>query len=532
MNTFSRSILARSLMTGAASLALTMMVAAELRAETVSVGGTDGAAGADGVNPGDDGAPGGDGGSVTASAGSAHSVTDPANQALAGGGNGGRGGDAAPLGDSGFEAGIGGDGGNGGSAGATAATAVTFGSVQTNANSQGGNGGAGGSGISGRFFSFDGDGGQGGSGGASATGRTKSGNVNVSASAAGGDGGGAFAFGNGGVGGSGSASATGRSRSGNVTVSASATGGDGGFEGFGFGGGGGDAGASSTALSSSGEALSSANATGGIGQDGLGSLGGSATATAKASATGGGLAISEAVATGGELEEGIFSVPGGANATSTAKSTFAVAGVRSIDEATVNILMLSGKATPDSGVATADAVAQAGGAGHAFVKPDNSAYAFSTVLPNKADVATLIGGASNVASAFLGPRDMVFGTAILGNNDFPDGPVDSFTFSESSSFDFSYGGDLLLGLIDGGGEFKVLINGVQTLAESFVSDTVINLGPDFGPNIDLKIVMIGAGDFVVGSAIPESSTWAMMIIGFAGLGAGAVLERPRWPLRQ
>jgi hypothetical protein len=111
----------------------------------------------------------------------------------------------------------------------------------------------------------------------------------------------------------------------------------------------------------------------------------------------------------------------------------------------------------------------------------------------------------------------VFGTAILGINYFPDGPVESFTYSASSTFDFAYRGDLLLGLIDGGGEFSIIINGVQTL-ESFISDTVINLGSDFGPNIDLTIVLYGSGDFVLGGAIPEPSTWAMMLVGFAGLG--------------
>jgi hypothetical protein len=110
---------------------------------------------------------------------------------------------------------------------------------------------------------------------------------------------------------------------------------------------------------------------------------------------------------------------------------------------------------------------------------------------------------------------MVFGTAILGNNDFPDGPVDSFTFSESSTFDFSYGGDLLLGVIDG--DFSVIINGVQVLAEDSVDDGVINLGSNFGPNIDLTIVSYGSGDFVLGGAVPEPSTWAMMALGFAGL---------------
>jgi hypothetical protein len=310
--------------------------------------------------------------------------------------------------------------------------------------------------------------------------------------------------GDGGQGGSATAVATGDSN-----VSASATGGAGGSEDTGFSGSGGQASATSTAMGGSGGASSSAYATGGFAPPGGG--GGFATATANAFAARGGLATSKAVATGGEQQEGIFSVPGGANATSSAKSTFSGASVRSTDEAVVSTAATT--LTGGDGVATANAVAQAGGAGHAFVKPDDAVYAFSTVLPNKADVATLIGGASNVASAFLGPRDTVFGTAILGNNDFPDGPVDSFTFSESSSFDFSYGGDLLLGVIDG--DFSVIISGVQVLAEDSVDDGVINLGSSFGPNIDLTIS--GFGTFAIGGAVPEPSTWAMMLLGFAGL---------------
>jgi hypothetical protein len=219
------------------------------------------------------------------------------------------------------------------------------------------------------------------------------------------------------------------------------------------------------------------------------------------------LAISQAAATGGERLN--FGGPNGAaNATSTAKSTFAVANVRLTDEAALSV-------ATTYGTATSNAVAQAGGAGQGFIKPDNSAYAFSTVLPDKADVATLIDGASTVASAFLGPRDIVFGTAILGITYFPDQPVDSFTFSESSTFDFSYRGDLLLGVIDG--DVSVIINGVQVLADEFVDDGVINLGSSFGPNIDLTIVSYG-GEFILGGAAPEPSTWAMMLVGFAGLG--------------
>jgi hypothetical protein len=47
----------------------------------------------------------------------------------------------------------------------------------------------------------------------------------------------------------------------------------------------------------------------------------------------------------------------------------------------------------------------------------------------------LIGSASNVADALLGPDDEIFGTAILEGS------------SASATFDFSFRGDLILGLI-------------------------------------------------------------------------------------
>jgi hypothetical protein len=84
-------------------------------------------------------------------------------------------------------------------------------------------------------------------------------------------------------------------------------------------------------------------------------------------------------------------------------------------------------------------------------------------------------------------------------------------------------------------EFTILDNGVEILdvtfeslavAESFFHDSVINLGSNLGPDIDLtfgyNLVADGSGgfgfDFAVGGAVPEPSTWAMMLIGFAGLG--------------
>ena len=70
--------------------------------------------------------------------------------------------------------------------------------------------------------------------------------------------------------------------------------------------------------------------------------------------------------------------------------------------------------------ATTNAIAQ-GGSGQAFANPGQTAYAFSTALPDKAYSATLIDGAHDVAGALLGPRDTVFGTAILGANYAADG---------------------------------------------------------------------------------------------------------------
>ena len=296
--------------------------------------------------------------------------------------------------------------------------------------------------------------------------------------------------------------------------------------------------------SGGGNASSSANATGGS-ASGFGGDGGSATATANASAAGGGTAIANAVAPGGvanatstdKTAKGALaqaqSTAGGSSgkAQSTALTSFSFVKVQS-----------AAAVAQVGGTATTNAIAQGGGSGQAFVNPGQTAYAFSTALPDKAYSATLIDGAHDVAGALLGPRDVVFGTAVVGANS--DGVGESAT----STFDFGYGGDLMLGLIDdqltgfAGGlgfqsmELTVTANGVElfestfkslAVAESFFRDRVIDLGSDFGgPGIDLTIaynlVADGSGgfgfDFAVGGAVPETSTWAMMLVGFAGLG--------------
>ena len=295
---------------------------------------------------------------------------------------------------------------------------------------------------------------------------------------------------------------------------------------------------------------------------------------ANASASGGGTAVATSVATGGAGGAGtVAGAAGAANATSsaqTARGALAQAQSTALGSsgeaqsiAKTNLTGVSVQSTamaPTGGTATTNAIAQ-GGAGQAFANPGQTAYAFSTALPDKAYATTLVGGASHVASALLGPRDAVFGTAILGANYAADGGGESTTYSASSTFDFGYGGDLQLGLIDdqqsgfanGLGfqsmEFTITADGVEILdttfrslavAESFFRDDVIDLGSDLGPNIDLTfgytLVADGTGgfgfDLAVGGAVPESSTWAMMLVGFAGLGfAGHRSTRRRAGLR-
>jgi PEP-CTERM motif len=93
-------------------------------------------------------------------------------------------------------------------------------------------------------------------------------------------------------------------------------------------------------------------------------------------------------------------------------------------------------------------------------------------------------------------------------------------------------------------EFTITADGVEILdttfrslaiAESFFRDDVIDLGSDLGPNIDLTfgytLVADGSGgfgfDLAIGGAVPEPSTWAMMLVGFAGLGFAAIGRQGR-----
>ena len=342
--------------------------------------------------------------------------------------------------------------------------------------------------------------------------------------------------------------------------SAGATGGDGGTGDIFYSDAakGGDASASSTATSTgSGGVESFATATGGVGGNqtffigARAGPGGNALSTADSTALSGGAATATATATAGAPGTGSQSSPawGAANATSraeTAKGAMAQAESTAVgpsgqaqSTAKTNLGGVSvqstaaastGSSLGSAEAVTTNAIAQ-GGAGQTFDKSRQTDDAFSTALPDKAYAATLIDGASNVVSALLGSRDKIFGTAILESSFVSD--------AVSSTFDFHYSGDLLLGLIDGSGPFAIDVNGVY-LFESFADDSIIDLGSNWGPSIDLTLIVAGgaSGDFAIGGAVPKSSTWAMMLFGFAGLAfagyrranTGHAPQAPRIPV--
>ena len=306
---------------------------------------------------------------------------------------------------------------------------------------------------------------------------------------------------------------------------------------------------------------------GAVGVSGNGGNGGNGTANATATATGGGAATATAAATGGAagtaFGTGVNGVGGAGNATASATTSRGAeaeslatasgspANAQSTAATSLGRVLLAQTVASASTAskATTNAIVQAGD-GQMLVNPGQSAYAFATALPAKSYSTALIGGASMVADALLGPGEAVFGTSILGANLSGDGsPAD--TYSASSTFDFAYRGDLILGLIaplDGAPtdfqkiDFTVTVDGTEALTRSFTSlatadaffaDDVLNLGPVTGVAdvmFSYDLVAGGSGgygmDLAFGGAVPEPSTWAMMLMGFAGLGYAA-LRRAR-----
>ena len=182
---------------------------------------------------------------------------------------------------------------------------------------------------------------------------------------------------------------------------------------------------SSATAKGSGSATASSTATAGVNT--LNAFTSGVSATSYAETAKGGLAQAQAQAG--------FNV---GSSQSTAKTTFGGVSVQSTVE------LFGGGST--------EATAQ-GGSGQSPVNSGFDGLAFATALPNAVYATMLIGNANNVAAALLGPDDRIFGTAILEGGG-------------TSTFDFSFSGDVILGEVD--------------------NDSVVNLGFFSGP-VDLTL---------------------------------------------
>jgi hypothetical protein len=128
-------------------------------------------------------------------------------------------------------------------------------------------------------------------------------------------------------------------------------------------------------------------------------------------------------------------------------------------------------------------------------------------MPQRARMASI-----RAITASRGPQDEIFSGPQINPQ------IHLVGDTVSSTLDFRF--DLLVGVIVGS-DFDIIVKGAQIFTGGSVTDTVINLGSNFGPNIDLTIDGFGTfafGGVVPETAIPEPTPWAMMLVGFAGIG--------------
>ena len=304
----------------------------------------------------------------------------------------------------------------------------------------------------------------------------------------------------------------------------------------------------------SGAATSTATATGGTGksQFGYGSDGGAATANATSTTVYLGPAIATATATGGNggsvrpLFD--FAGPGkGGDANATAS-------------ATGNSLPTTATATAIGGMGGAGAVG--GASGQASAQSTAQLGYGSVMTTAHSPAAQGQASASTTASVGAGPAAMLINitpgetvsdatllpaSKILGAGAMSaayGGAGESLTYSAEADFNFTTGApeEFYLTLLDnnasGNGfdklKFQVTVDGTievldtftsLSVAESFFSGNPLDLGAWSAANqtVDISYWLTasepGAGfGFTYNVAVPEASTWAMMWLGFAGLG--------------
>jgi hypothetical protein len=240
---------------------------------------------------------------------------------------------------------------------------------------------------------------------------------------------------------------------------------------------------------------------------------GTSNATASASAIGSGVATANATANG----------TGGGAATAISTSNG-----------------LSGQSI------TASATSPVGGPASAFTRTT-----FGGVPP---PIALTPGQSFSVVNAFVGgPLSISLGSMGAGYG----GAGESLTYQESADFKLGGQGTILLGLLSpvsiGNGfdssTFQIFVNGVVFLDQSFAdlasaniffSQNALDLGHFSGGATDIELLYSETMSSTEGfgftyafvatgfaNGVPEPSTWAMMLIGFVGLGVAFQARRRR-----
>jgi len=201
--------------------------------------------------------------------------------------------------------------------------------------------------------------------------------------------------------------------------------------------------------------------------NGFGGDGGSATAVAEESAASGAVTAS-AMAVGGRDGGYYYGDTQGGDATASAT---AISGRVSVSAMAVATGILNPGVVPG---------------------PNASAYAFAAAFPDKAEVAALTG------SNFAG--DIVFGIAVLDTEGwgFNDVYLTNATLTVGG-----YRGDLFLDVFNLGSGASI---------------------PGNGPFDETSVAVYGPGTFVLYGVVPQTSTWVMMLLGFAGLGVAGSMK--------
>ena len=164
---------------------------------------------------------------------------------------------------------------------------------------------------------------------------------------------------------------------------------------------------------------------------------------------------------------------------------------------------------------------------------NTTTYGFDfTSQPVSGDTYTL--GPVTFSSSQLTSYNDAYGMPYITDNNWGQASANTFTISSTTS---ALG--LFLGSYDGAATYSYLVNGVAgTVDVPAPNDTTFlgfsdasgpisvtfNVLGDYGAATELDVPQFVAGDSAVGS-VPEPATWAMMLLGFGGIGLAMRRQR-------